>query len=697
VSPKASRRLVYIAFASITGLYVFAIVFAVVVTAMGDKAGAGDLTFSLLTFTFPLVGFLICRRQPQNTVGWILLVIGFGWIAPSLFDAYGHWALVTRPGSLPGGAVAVALVSWTWIPPVGLMGTYLLLLFPNGKLLSPRWRIVGWVSAFAMVGGALGILFSEADLGEEGFPGLQNPLHIPSLAGIIEILVICIPLIALCIVASAVSLVMRFRRSSGLERLQLKWLTAAASILGALYAVAIVASFSNAWGLPTAPLWVRVIQQLASMSFFLIPISIGIAILRHRLFDIDIVVNKALVYGVLAAFISLVYVGVVVGIGTLVGAGGELNLGLSLAATAIVAVAFQPIREFAQRLANRIVYGERVSPYEAVTTFSHQISESLSFDEVLPRMAEAAARGVNGTKSRVALFLPNGGKRSVSWPDDSPSNEYDRTLAVTYKDEAVGEISVAKPPGEQLTTGDDRLLADLASQAALAMSNLRLTAELGQKLVEIEKSRSRIIAAQDSERQRMERDINERAQKQLVAITDKLGAVRSVLETDPTNAEVLLDELKQQTGQVVESVRDLARGIFPPLLADRGLKAALESLIQKMGLAAELRMDSPDARYGREAESAVYFCIREALADAAQRAPSEPIVVRITQEDASLVFEVSDQGSGSNSAGGNGALQNMADRLEALGGDLRIEEGARGGNVVTGTLVTQRLLSELVT
>jgi signal transduction histidine kinase len=693
VTNSSKTRRVYIAFGFITALYVLGLALYAVFVSMGAPSDTGDLIFTILTFTFPFVGFLICRRQPRNTVGWILLAIGFAWIVPEPLYAYAEYALELRPGTLAGGAVAAALTSWTWVPPVGLMGTFLLLLFPNGRLLSPRWRIVGWLSVIAMIGSSLAIVFGAGELEEEGFPGVNNPLHIPALAGLFEIMQLFLPLIAISIIASAVSLAIRFRRSRGLERLQLKWLTTAAVILAVVYAIALGGSFGHAWDTPTTPLWVSASQQAASICFFLIPISIGIAILRHRLFDIDIVVNKALVYGALAAFISAIYVGIVVGIGTLIGAGDEPNLGLSLAATAIVAVAFQPIRQRIQRFANRLVYGQRLSPYEAVTEFSERIATSLSFEEILPRMAEAAAKGVGGTRAAVTMFLPGGGRRSAFYPDGEQADSFDRTLTVIHQGESVGEISVAKEKGEQINSAEEKLLSDLASQAGLAMRNLRLTAELQQKLVEIQRSRTRIIEAQDVERRRMERDINEGAQRQLLIMAERITDAKSALETDSAQAEQLLEELKGETTAVVESVRDLARGIFPPLLSDRGLGPALESFIQKMNIPATLDVASLNgSRFDRESESVVYFCIREALTNAVKHAPGAAVSVRISTPDGSLAFEVSDQGSGFDPAALRGiGLQNMADRLEALGGNLLVESGINQGTVVSGRVPARAL------
>ncbi|MGH9198360.1 MAG: histidine kinase, partial [Acidimicrobiia bacterium] len=328
----------------------------------------------------------------------------------------------------------------------------------------------------------------------------------------------------------------------------MKWLAYAASllILGPLVDVASTLIFRS--------------ESLAQVGFAIlgplgllgIPVAAGIAILRYRLYDIDVVINKTFVYFTLAAFITLIYVGVVVGVGSLIGSGDEPNLGLSLAATAVVAVAFQPVRERIQRLANRVVYGQRLSPYEAVTNFSHRMAESISFDQILPSIGQAAAGAVGGERAKVKLLLPQGGSEEIYWPEDQTQNSFDATVEVAHQGTKVGEISVAKKKGEALSPQEHKLLSDLASQAGLAFSNLRLTEELKAKLVELQESRRRIVSAQDEERRRMERDIHDGAQQQLVSMAVKLALAKSLLAKDAAKAQQLLEELKADAQEAVE-------------------------------------------------------------------------------------------------------------------------------------------------
>ena len=429
--------------------------------------------------------------------------------------------------------------------------------------------------------------------------------------------------------------------------------------------------------------------------FVVIPLTLFFGLLRFHLWRFERVLHKALVYGFLASFITVVYSGVVVGIGRSMDSAGGGDLLLSIVATAVVAIAFEPLRGRLQRLANVLVYGKRASPYEVLTDFSDQMAGSLSIDEVLPRMAEAAARGVGADRSRVHVLLPDGGARSVDWPEGTEqagAERFDRTLVIEHKGEPVGGVSIAKPPGDAITPEEDRLLADLASQAGLALQNVRLTAELQTRLQEISAqtdelraSRQRIVAAQDAAARRLERNIHDGAQQQLVAIGVTARLARSLASRDPARTEELLTKLGTDTEEALQTLRDLARGIYPSLLSDKGISAALEAQIRKFGLPVVLEEDGA-GRYSSETEAAVYFCCLEALQNVAKHAGASAVTVRLRGAEGWLEFSVVDDGSGFASEGqpqGSG-LQNMRDRLSALGGTVAIRSTPGSGTTVDG-------------
>ncbi|MEO7804339.1 MAG: sensor histidine kinase, partial [Actinomycetota bacterium] len=624
----------------------------------GAESFLSILVVLIAFMAFAVVGTLLISRT-QNPIGPLFMGVALGTGLANLLQNLGDYGL-DNPGSIPGTLVVYLLGSAIWFSSFTFL-VLALLLFPSGRLKSRRWRPVAWT---AVVGGASEVasyLIRPGPMGDLG-KGPINPIGIQGAGMVAEILSSMVILVGVGAIAGIASVIMRFRGSKGEERQQYKWVAYAAGMVGAILVILIsLSSFM--------PDWVQ--NSLFGLALLAVPAATGFAVLKYRLYEIDVIINKTVVYGALAAFITLVYVGVVVGIGTLVGAGDKPNLALSLAATAIVAVAFQPVRERVQRFANKLVYGERVTPYEAITGFSHRMAESLSLDAVLPQMAEAAAKGVGGVRSRVKLILPGGGEQMADWPGDSPGdspdNSFDRTLAVVHQGEQMGEISVSKSPGEQINKNEDKLLSDLASQAGLAMRNLRLTAELQQKLIELQASRQRIVKAQDEERRRMERDIHDGAQQQLVSMSVKLGLVGNLLGRDVDKAGAILQELRGEASEAVETLRDLARGLFPEILTEQGLKSALLSHIAKMNLNA--KVEGEIGRFDLEVEANVYFCVREALQNASKHAPAAEVLITLSAQDDHLAFSVKDAGPGFDVRRirmGSG-LQNMADRVEALG------------------------------
>jgi len=437
------------------------------------------------------------------------------------------------------------------------------------------------------------------------------------------------------------------------------------------------------------------LEQVFPPLFAVIPIVLFIGILRYGLWGIEVVVSKALLYGVLTAFFAAVYVLIVVVIGRAIGSGDRVIPGLSILATAVIAVAFEPVRQRMKRFANRLVYGDRATPYEVLTDFSRRMAESLSVEEIIPRMAEAAARGVGAARSRVRVFLPDGGSRSVTWPPHAGNGgDYDWTVTIYHDGEPIGDMWVAKPAGQSLTEAEEQLLGDLASEAGLSLRNVRLTVELRARLEEISeqakelrKSRQRLVAAQDVAARRIERDIHDGAQQQLVALKVKLRLAENHVVGSPEETQRLLHELQAEAQEALESLRDLARGIYPPLLVDSGLPAALRAYAAKASMPVAIEVVGV-GRYRQEVEAAVYFCCAEALQNVAKYAGTCNVEVRLADEHGYLTFSVADDGAGfdpSASPAGTG-IQGMTDRVEALGGMLHVRTTLGRSTTISGRL-----------
>ena len=359
-----------------------------------------DLAFLLSFCLFPIIGYILAIRRPDNAISWLMLGIGAALGLSAFVGSYASYAINGGVGGYYHlGAIALAVDQPMWVPIVGLPATFLILLFPDGHLPSPRWRWFAWVLGISMVITFLAILFGPGRFEESAFPNVVNPLGSEALRPVLAVATGSIIMLPIGVIASLVSLVQRFRRSTGIERLQLRWLVTAAGTVAILYASALILSFNSAWGTEATPGWLGVIQTLAIVSFGLIPIAIGISVLRYHLFDIDLVINRALLLAAMVVFITLVYVAIVVGVGALVGS--QSTPVLSAVAAAVVALAFQPARKRAQHFADRLVYGKRATPYEVLSQFSDRLGNAYANEELLPRMARALAEGTGASRADV--------------------------------------------------------------------------------------------------------------------------------------------------------------------------------------------------------------------------------------------------------------------------------------------------------
>ena len=648
-----------------------------------------DLSFVITFGTFPMIGYLLATRRPENAIGWLLLGIGVVFGFGAFADSYAGYAIHTR-GDLRGGALAAALNGPTWIPIVLLPATFLLLLFPDGHLPSPRWRWFAWTLAIAYALFGLLILVSPGRMTDSGYPEIVNPIGIEALRPILGPALVVFAFVPIGVVGSLAGLVLRFRRSRGIERLQLRWLVTAAAIVATLYTGALLLSWGREFVL---------LQTISLMTFALIPIAIGVSILRYRLFDLDLVINRAVLFGALAVFITIVYIAMVVGVGALVGSRSDPVL--SAAAAAVVALAFQPVRRRAQRFADRLVYGKRATPYEVLSEFSERVGQTYANEELLPRMARALGEGTGAARADVWVRVGEELRPEATWPEEaeapppramSSSEERVATTStffepVRHRDELLGALSIEKRAGESLSATEEKLIQDLAAQAGLVMRNAALTEDLLDTIEQLRTSRQRLVTAQDEERRKLERNLHDGAQQQLVALTVKLGLLGRLVERDPAQAASIAGQLQGDATEALEELRDLARGIYPPLLADQGLAAALGSQARKSAVPVTIEAEGV-GRYAREAEAAVYFSCLEALQNVAKYASASRATVRLTDGDGRLRFEVIDDGVGFDAAAssyGTG-LQGIADRLAALDGTVEITSSPGAGTTLKGTL-----------
>jgi signal transduction histidine kinase len=417
--------------------------------------------------------------------------------------------------------------------------------------------------------------------------------------------------------------------------------------------------------------------------------------------------NRVLVFGALAAFIAAVYSAIALGLAAAFNAETP-NAALSVLATSVVAITFGRFRRRAQRFANRITYGERAMPEEVLARFSEEVATSYVPGEALPRIARAVADGTGATRAEVWVRVDDGMLFAAGWPPAESRRRArvplggsslpafsgaDRVAAVRHQDELLGAVTIAKRAGEHVTSSEEKLLDDLATQAGPVLRNVRLTADLAARLEEIEgtaaelrASRQRIVAAQDAERRRLERDIHDGAQQHLVALAVKLRMARTFAERDPERAAPALADVQSLIGGALETLRDLSRGIYPPALTEKGVAAALRAQGRVGGTRVSVACEGV-ARLDATLEAAIYFCCLEAIQNAAKHGAAK-CSVRIERANGTVAFSVTDDGPGFDprTAQRGSGLQNMADRIAAAGGRFAIESTPGAGTTIKGAL-----------
>jgi signal transduction histidine kinase len=629
-----------------------------------------DIFGQVANLAVPVVGFVLASRRPGNRIGWLFLAAGLALGLGACSHHYGLRALVAAPGSLPAGRPVGWLSDWIWVIPLAMLA-FVFLLFPTGQLRTRRWRPAAWFVGGAFTLAAATLLVGASRSWAHPFGSITKAVPLPVLTAVYV-------LMGAALVVSVAAVVVRFARSAGEERLQLTWFAAAAVLVVATLIV----------GFPVSPVAVGVLNNLAFVGLW---VAIGIAVLKYRLYDFDIVISKAVLYGSLAIFITAIYVGLVVGVGTLVG--NRRSPLLTALAAAVVAVAFQPARQWAGRLANRVVYGHRASPYQVLSQFAQRIGGTYSNEDVLPQMAHIVAAGTGAEQVVVWLRVGDELRPEASSDGDPhaaplPLNgqampllpDADVSVPVVHQGELLGAISIAMPKDEPLRPAGQQLVADVASQAGLVLSNAGLIEDL-------RASRQRLVTAQDEERRRLERNLHDGAQQDLVALAIKVRLADMTVDQDPAQARQILGEVQTDTAGALENLRDLARGIYPPLLADLGLAAALNAQASKSAVPVAVEADGI-GRFGQDTEAAVYFCCLEALQNTAKYAHASQAQICLQAQNGTLRFTVSDDGTGydtRHTPKGSG-LRNMADRLAALGGRLEVQSAPRQGTTITGHL-----------
>ena len=665
---------------------VAAVAFAAVVV-LSDRVTLENTTavWVLPYLAFLVTGAILAIVRPRHRVGWAFLGLGACAVVAEAAVA----TSLALAGSDP--SVVVALAEALSTASVGALLPLILLIFPSGHLLSPRWR---WVAAAAVVNAGIGGLAALINGGfggqavgsaglspfRDGFGGLGDGLSS-----------LFFPVLGATQALGCAALIARYRRSSGDEHEQMRWLVAAASVL-IIVGLAQIALAGTA----VDDRW---LTGMLAAAIALIPVGAAVAVLKYRLYDIDIVISRGLVGAALAVFITGVYVAIVVGVGSLFGRGDDADPVLSVVAVSVVAVAFQPIRRFLRRRVDRLVFGARATPYEVLAGFARATTTTGPAGDPLPEVAQLLAAGTGAARVTIWLRVNDELRPAATWPPDADpagqpasggdaaeSSAADHRTEVFHGGELLGAISISKGRGDAVTPADDQLLSDVAAGLGLVLRNRRLVAELADRVDALAASRQRIVSTQDEVRRKFGRDLRAGAEDRLQDCLTRLRLLATEAAAGGASRTAsLLDQIGTDTEATITALRDFAGGVYPPVLEAEGLATALRAATRTA--AVPVTVHAPTAvRYPREVEAAVYFSVLEALQNAAKYAQASSATVRLVDNGTTLSFEVTDDGTGfdPDTVIRGAGLANINDRLDALGGTVSLHSSIGHGTTLRG-------------
>lgn len=668
------------------------LVIAIAIT-VPEPSAIALASFGIPVLVYGWLGTRIAERAPENRIGWLLSGAALTAAAAFAGLAYQRFGIVHSTRSLPLADVVHLLVVVVPVPVIGFCFLLVFLSFPSGRLPSIRWRPVVWLGVAVaaltavvslrdteLVAAGLSPAWARAGLFQEPFTDV-----VVALAAAVFLLMVA-------------SLFARARRVPVEERRPVRGLLITLLLMASAIPPVIVFGRSDGtWIIAFFTFLVFLLGFLVG-----IPFSLSVAMLRYGLFDYEVGVRKTIARRVLAGAILLM-TGVVSLLLVVAFLGSFLSGLQGRRVSSVVAVSvgialgllLMLVGRWTRRYADRVVFGERESPYEVLSQFSGRVGETYSLEDVLPRMAVLLAKGTGAAAARIWLDVDGDLRPIAGFPDAAPAEKEPivrvgddlettdpsrHVFAVRHQGSLLGVLDLTMPANDPMNTQKEQLVRDVAGQAGLVLRNVGL-------LEDVRESRRRIVAAQDERARTLERNIHDGAQQQLVALTVRLRLAEQLVERDPQGARELLRALQVDATAALEDLRDLARGIYPPLLADQGLGAALQAQARKSMVPVTLEVEEI-GRYSQEIESAVYFSCLEALQNVAKYANASLVTIALARTDGLLSFSVADDGVGFDTGStmqGSG-LRGIEDRLDALGGTMRVESSEGEGTTVGGSV-----------
>ncbi len=641
-------------------------------TSFTNIAFSALIPIILVVAIWPVIGALIISRHPHHPVGWLLSIGLLSAAFDMFFSGYASYGTIVYAGTLPGITVAALWLKWSAFPFATTAFTLMILLFPDGRPPSPFWRNVAWLAVGTL------LFYLPVQAVEPGlvdpFTGisLNNPLAVsPSLWATLERLwLVGLAGLALCNLAAVISLIRRLRRAKGDERQQIKWLVLPAIGFLAHIPFSILGLVENSAQI----LGIGIVLVFPSVAGMVI--ATAFAIFRYRLYDIDLIVNRTLVYGSLTMLVVGIYVLIVGALGTFFQAQG--NLIIALLATGIVAVLFQPLRERLQRGVNRLIFGERDDPIEALSQLGRQLETAVSPNDVLPMLVETIAQTIKLPYVAIQLSAENEDNVAAEYGDPSHNPAH---FPLVYQGERIGRLMVAlRSPGASFSSAETRLLRNIARQAGAAVHAVQL-------MTDLQRSRQQLVATREEERLRLRRDLHDGLGPALASVIWQADSARDLMHTDPSGAEQLLERSIEQAQSALADIRRLVYGLRPPALDELGLVGALEQAAhQHQQTAVTIEAPALIPSLPAAVEVAAYRIVQEALKNAVEHGRADHCLVGLALKS-NLRLTIADDGRGLPETVTPGVgLVSMRERAEELGGTFTIHPRSGGGTKVEVSL-----------
>jgi signal transduction histidine kinase len=636
------------------------------------SAGQVEVTGLVWAFVVPSLvvgGLVLLLRRPGHPIGELLVLTGMAaFVIPQIVESV-TIGLFERAGAQ----------AWMWAPVwlsrtlvnVGLaLATTLVVLLPDGRFRYPRDRrfIAGaWiVVAFPTLVVLSNQFVTTSEFSFGGLGGIRNGLFIEALQPYGPMFVSLNTLASLVFLGAIALLFLRYHAAATRERKQIRWVLFAGVVV---ILVGVVPSTLADLGVIPPPENSSTIQTVFTiLPIVLLPASVVAAVMEPHWIDVDIVIRRSVVYGALSLVILVVYIAVAAALGVAAGARLGLSVELAVVLTVVIAILFQPARRRFQAIADRWVFGARPTRYEAVTDFGVTIEQATEPSELLPRLVETLRRTIRLTWATVSL---DDGSQAES---GAVAGEFALRVPLGAGDEQVGEILCGPKTEGRLGDDDIQLVRTLGGQLALAVRNARLA--------------SRIVNAAESERRRIERNIHDGTQQELVALVARLGMARSAAAQGGLSPDVI-DDMRLEAQHILSELRELAQGIHPSVLSDGGILEAVEDRCTRLPLAVTLEASEGlrARRFGDNIEGAAYFFVTESLANLLKHADATRATISLTCDDGRLQLGVADDGRGFDpDTATDGGLAGLRDRIRALGGTVTIASRPGHGTRITASL-----------